>query len=168
MASMDHLTKTFIMAMMEEGKEQPLAAWLKIEAKLMDVGLAWKAWLPPDAFLIHPSNRSGSLLNPYDIHKKGAFLLQVGLDPSALQGSTAFELSPKPDKRHEQVQFTKKHVASSKYFPDVNGKERYLTVSSSHTTCFLKAVLAVTPQNQSFRTNITSLKPTGCVLGMPI
>ena len=46
------------------------------------------------------------------------------------------------EKRYEQVQFTKKHVASSKYVPDVNGKERYLTVSSSHATCFLKSSVA--------------------------
>ena len=64
-----------------------------------------------------------------------------GLDASLLAASTCFEVSPEETKKAHQIQANKKlHEAHRDYFAVCSGHERFLSVSSSHVSQFLKAL----------------------------
>ncbi|CAE7458044.1 unnamed protein product [Symbiodinium sp. CCMP2592] len=66
----------------------------------------------------------------------------AGFDKSYLH-SSCFQLSENPDLRARQVAFNQKQVEQAAgLLAPVNGTERYLSVSSGHTTQFLKALWA--------------------------
>ena len=93
--------------------------------------------------LVHPENRSRLGVNPHESHRKGAHIAAMGADLQLLGRSTAFELAPADPIRARQVQFNKRLVDNSGgMLAPVNGSERYLSVGSSHTSQFVKAVLA--------------------------
>ena len=147
MASMTPACKEKIEALLHTAVLQPLSTWLQIQEILLGEKLAWKATLVPTSFLVHPCNRSGCFLSPIEVHSKGAHLLNIGLDEFQLGRSTCFELSQKPEIKEKRLAFNND---SSGYLAACSGTERYLTVSSSHTTAFLKAIQCncFTPQEQ--------------------
>ena len=117
--------------------------WAKLKEVLLQKGLAWVATLPPSQILVHPSNRGGIMLNSWDVHSKGATILQLGASLSKIQESVAIEMSHNPAKQQDQVAANTRLVASSHgTLAAPNGKERYLSVSSSHLTAFCRAVTA--------------------------
>ena len=120
-----------------------LTQWAAVQDVLTKHQLLYKARVRPDAFLVHPLNRSGLGINVYGMHKKGARILQVGVDPDLLSRSVAWELSPDPDTRAKQVAFTRNLAASCDgLMAEPSGAERYLSAASSHTTQFFKALCA--------------------------
>lgn len=102
-------------------------------------GYAFHQSVPPEALLIHPSNRGGLMVNPHDVHAKGFSLLQVGPDLSKIRRSVCFEIT-----NQDQVKKNESLAASSNLLAKPTGKERYLTVSSSHLVSFCRCVLFAT------------------------
>ena len=115
--------------------------------------LAYTQVLRPSQTLIHPQNRSGSMVNSLDVWQKGLKMLKIGIQPGLLNegNAVAFELSVNASKRQEQVSANEKLVQeSSGSLATVTGQERFLTVASSHTAAFCKAVeQGVKPVDQS-------------------
>ena len=125
----------------------------KIFTTLSKSGLAYKQNVLPKQCLVHPANRGGSMLNCTDVWSKGLKMLKVGVQTSLLnEGSAvAFELATNSLKREEQVAANVQLVnASNNALAAVTGQERFLTVASSHTAAFCKAVeQGVKPVDQS-------------------
>ena len=118
----------------------PLKKWKQLEQYLLEEKVAWKAELRCDVFLIHPSNRGGSGINIFNMHSKAKSILESGADKGRLKGTAVcFEVNP--HKRQEQSKLTQQlHQAHGEYMACVSGQERYLSVSCSHLSQFLKAV----------------------------
>ena len=130
----------------------------KILKLLVDNKIAYHVVEKPESFLVHPSNRGGLMVNCHDVHDKGHTMLKVGAQLSKLTDSVAFELSRNAQKRQQQLQKNKDLVAASnEMLASLNGSERYLTVGSSHTMSFCKAVLS------GCKTMIPELSHNGCL-----
>ena len=128
----------------------------KILQALIAQNVAYYTTALPEAFLVHPSNRGGLMLNHFDVHDKGKTMLKIGVQLSKLVDSVAFELSSDPTKRAKQLDKNKELVSSSKgMLAPVSGAERFLTVGTSHTMAFCKAV------NAGCVTNVDDLSSTG-------
>ncbi|CAE6969732.1 unnamed protein product [Symbiodinium sp. CCMP2592] len=120
----------------------PVTQWKAVLDLLLKESLAWKATLEPSMLLVHQLNRSGLGVNGHNCHSKAAGILKAGFDKSYLH-SSCFQLSENPDLRARQVAFNQKQVEQAGgLLAPVNGTERYLSVSSGHTTQFLKALWA--------------------------
>ena len=105
-------------------------------------GLAYKQAVKPSDLLVHPANRGGALVNPTEVWQKGQRMLHVGVQPAMLStGAYCFELSNVKDQRQKQIQLNVDLVASSNgALAPVNGNERFLSVATTHTSAFCKAV----------------------------
>ena len=76
------------------------------------------------------------------MHHKGAKIVKCGASMDQLIGSVCFEMHPNEVTRAKQIQFNKDLEASSSgLMCPLTGGERYLTVSSTHTSQFCKALL---------------------------
>ena len=116
-----------------------LNKWAQIEKILLSNGLAYKQELPPELFVVHPSNRGGFGINAWNCHAKGSMICAMGADLSQLTGSVAFEMSAA--KKDEQIKFTKDlALASEGLLAIPSGAERFMTVSKGHTTQFMKSI----------------------------
>lgn len=90
-----------------------LAKWQKIQKKLLDSDLAWYTVLSCDQLAVHPCNRGGSGVQPFEVHKKGEMIVKNGADLGLLASSVCFELSPAEAKRQEQMHFNQALVNAS-------------------------------------------------------
>ncbi|CAJ1452135.1 unnamed protein product [Effrenium voratum] len=106
-----------------------------ILSKQQAAGLLW-----PVQLLVHPSNRSGAMLNSFDMHAKGAMVLTMGCLVDKLSDSLAFEMAKEPGQKQTQLQVS----ASENKIAPVLSTERYLTVACSHVGMFMKTVAAGT------------------------
>jgi hypothetical protein len=120
-----------------------LSRWNACDAVLQQHGMAYTTRASPKAFLVHPANRGSLGVNAFGMHRKGAQILHMGVDPTQLRRSTAWELRHEPDHKARQVAFTENLALSCDgLLAAPTGVERFLTTSSSHTTQFFKALLA--------------------------
>ena len=105
-------------------------------------GYGYTAMVKPRETLAHPSNRGGSLLNPIDVWEKGLRMVSVGVKPTLLEGNgMAFEMSTDQDTRLAQIQANESVVrAADGCLAKVTMEERFLTVATSHTAAFCKAI----------------------------
>ena len=125
---------------------------------LTDQNVAYYVCEQPTAFLVHPSNIGGLMLNAFDVHDKGNTMLKVGVQLSKLTDSVAFELSRDDVKRKQQVEKNANLIATSNnMLAPLTGSERYLTVGTSHTVAFCKAVMA------GCKTPVNELSTNGCL-----
>ena len=123
--------------------EPVLVTVQKLTSFLLESGLAYKALIKPGEVLVHPQNRSGSMLSAVDCWAKGMRMWKVGVRKELLTESFAFELALCPQARNEQLAANRALVANTpQLLAPLTGKERFLSVSSSHTTAWLKAVEA--------------------------
>ena len=118
----------------------PLQKWKSIKALLLEKQIAFYSTLRADSFVVHRCNRSGTLVNPHNMHNKGMQILQAGADKSMLH-SVCTELHPDNDKKQAAIADFKA-LCESPYMAPVTGAERYASLSSGHTSQFVKAVLA--------------------------
>lgn len=105
-------------------------------------GLATDMILKPSSLLCHPQNRGGSMVNPYDVHKKGENVCNTGLKRALLAASSlCIELARDPATRKDQVA---KNQAlfdkASGLLGQVQGQEAYLTLGCSHWVMFCRAM----------------------------
>lgn len=125
---------------------------------LMRCKLAYKQTLLPNMLLVHQDNRSGAKLNSFDVHAKGKTMADIGFSYSKLGQSIAMELPADPSARAHVIKCNEKLVSLSQgMLPAVNGNERWSTISTSHTTSFLKAV------EQQCKTPENDLSAGGCL-----
>ena len=135
---MDAETKRDLLSLLEKGKTQPLTSWLAMEKLMLAKTLAWKSTIAPVSMLVHPTNRSGLQLNPFEVHGKGVALLKMGLDPEKLRGqAVCSEVSLDPTIKKKQLAY---NFTGSPLLAKPGGMERCLSLSCSHTTQFLKAI----------------------------
>lgn len=109
---------------------------------LQDAGLRYTQPVLPKDTLAHPSNRGGAMLNPTDVWSKGLRMMAIGVQPALLQqGGVAFEVSTDKSAREEQFAANERLVAASEgALAPVSRQERFLTVATSHSAAFIKAV----------------------------
>ncbi|CAE7392483.1 unnamed protein product [Symbiodinium sp. CCMP2592] len=123
-----------IARIMDNTEVQPNRKLDRLVNFLKESQLAYTTTLRP-AELLHA--QSAGCFN-----SKGQKLLDLGFRPSLLTDSIAIELSPLEDKRNEQIRAnTDLSERSNGLLSPVLGSERAMTVSSSHTTAYLKASL---------------------------
>ena len=122
----------------------PLQKWKHIQDLLVSQNVAYHTVAKAEAFVVHQRNRAGTLINPYAMHSKGLQIVQSGADMSLLQ-SVCFELSPDSLKKEAQVKKFTELCTTCEYMPKVSGAERYASLSSGHTSQFIKAILQCTP-----------------------
>ena len=110
-----------------------LTKWNAILEILTKQNIAYKRQVHPDELFTHPRNRSGMGINAYNVHRNLNIITTIGADREHLRKSTAFEMFPVCDKRSEQIAFNEHLVnhAGGLLAPPT-GKEKYLTVASSH------------------------------------
>lgn len=97
--------------------------------------------LEPAWMSVHPDNRSGMMVNSHDVHEKGLHALQLGFDEKKLNESYCFELSGNLKQRDAQIGAMKRLAENSEMrLAPISGKERFMSVSSSHISQFCKAV----------------------------
>ena len=101
-------------------------------------GHMYQQVLQPHLLTVHPQNRSGLMLNSWDMHEKGLMALNVGWQESKVAESYCFEVNP--SKKEQQLDAMRKLVAGSEQkLAPVSGLERYMSVSCSHMSQFAKA-----------------------------
>ena len=97
----------------------------------------------PKDMLIHPSNRGGRMCNHFGVMSKGQQICEVGWDLKEVRESVCVELPVHSQKRLDAINCNVALAANSagmlaKRF----GKERYCSLSTSHTIAFLTALEA--------------------------
>ena len=112
------------------GQDDPITTRAeKIFAILEENKMLYRLKLQPAQLLAHPQNRSGGLLNVADMHAKGAAMHSIGFSFKKLSESVAFEI---PNESLNEL--------NSNMVAKPSGSERYASISTSHTTAFLKSV----------------------------
>ena len=117
------------------GSEEPVLVKVK---QIVDVclqsGLAYKMTEKPVEVLTHPTNRAGQMLSAMDVWQKGMKIWSVGVRKELLCDSMAFEVFLDSGVRAQQVSANQKLVdGSNGLLAALNGQERFLNVSTSHT-----------------------------------
>ncbi|CAE7837082.1 unnamed protein product [Symbiodinium sp. CCMP2592] len=113
-----------------------------ILACLENAGLASKQRLLPRHLLIHPDNRSQSMLSYHDVWSKGLAMSMVGFNIKLVEGTTiAFAMSTEPEKRAMQLAKNKALIDNAMgHLAPMNGSEGYLTIGGSHTVAYLRCI----------------------------
>ena len=133
--------KAEVEALQEDGTLPITTRCGKILEVLRDAGLAYKQKLQPKHMLIHTENRSGQMVSVADVHSKGAAMSQIGFSLAKLGESVCFELPVDYVEKEKVVQANKSlSDLSENMVSKPLGTERFASVSTSHTTAFLKAV----------------------------
>ena len=111
-------------------------------------------------FLVHPMNRGGLMLNPFNVHRNGQRIKSVGADRGELIAAFAIELFPIGSAhRAEQMQKNLDLIKRSHgLLAPMSGEERFLTVGTGHTCGFCRAA------NHGCKTSEAKLQDTnGCL-----
>ncbi|CAE7725702.1 unnamed protein product [Symbiodinium sp. CCMP2592] len=113
-----------------------------ILAVLEHAGLASKQRLLPRHPLIHPVNRSQSMLSYHDVWSKGQAMSLVGFNVKVVEGTTiAFAISTEPEKRAMQLAKNKALIENAKgHLAPMTGSEGFLTIGGSHTVAYLRCI----------------------------
>ena len=117
-----------------------LAKWKNACSLLLAEGVIYKQKIQVQEMMVRPQNRGGTMIQVYNMHLKGKRIIECGFDASLLAASTCFEVSPEERNKTYQIQANQKiHEAHQDFFVKCSGHERFLSVSSSHVSQFLKA-----------------------------
>ena len=126
----------------DASKMGPNTAWSKVEAFLYKHNLMWEETPEAEAVSTHSDNRAGLMCSGEDVEEKGRSIIEVGV--KVPQGALAMQLCPLQDPMREV------HVANNKLMieraqgklAEWTGKERLLTLATSHCSQWSKAVHA--------------------------
>ena len=102
-----------------------------------------------DLVFVHPSNRGGLGLNPFNAHRNGATMKTVGCDPKELDKSMVMEMSPVETLMSKQIHFNKRLIKASKgMLAQPTQRERFVSLGGGHSFAFFRAAAAgcSTPQ----------------------
>ena len=115
----------------QETEVGALSKWNSIADILFRHKLATKRRVGICELAVHPDNRSGSGVNPFDAHRLIAHVKAVGADRDHLQKSTAWEMFPCGPDLQAQLKFNLELVKQSQgLLAELNGTEKLLTISS--------------------------------------
>lgn len=90
-----------------------------------------------------PPTGGGQMVNGYDVVSKGQAICELGWDINKIREPVAFELPHSPEARNKVLEANNKlALQSGGMLPKPFRKERYCSVSASHTTCFLRCLEA--------------------------
>ncbi|CAE7940284.1 unnamed protein product [Symbiodinium sp. KB8] len=104
-------------------------------------GYLYEQLLDPSQLIVHSDNRSGMMVNAYNVHCRGQAALKVGWSMAKLTESYCMELSQNTQRRQAQLDSMRALVeASDGKLAGVSGTERFASLSSSHMSQFCKAV----------------------------
>lgn len=128
---------------MENAHKLPAAEAFQNCLKIIEGhGLVYEVKVTADQFLIHEKNRSNLMLNPSKSHHVGEQIHFAGADPRQLDAAFAFELAKEPARRAHQLKKNGDLIARSNgLVSPINGKERFVTVGTSHFTQFVKQAM---------------------------
>ncbi|CAK9015872.1 Uncharacterized protein SCF082_LOCUS12940, partial [Durusdinium trenchii] len=143
--------------------EKLLAEKIGINKKLQGIlslltlaNYAYGIKLRPSALMVHDKNRGGAMLNAWDVHRKGAAILDAGLQPKlVIPSSICIEMASDGESRKRQLNANQNLAAtSSGMLPAPIGDERCLKLGNSHWVMFCKALQAgcVNPKGQQLHT----------------
>jgi len=94
---------------------------------------------PCEHFLVHEENRSRLMLTAGKCHEAGEKIHFAGADLQELRAAFAFELSKLPDRRNMQLAKNNSLIQRANgLLSNLTGKERFVTVGSSHISQFCK------------------------------
>ena len=141
-----------------------LTKWNKITEILFKAKIAYKRVCKIREVFIHPKNRGGLGINPFNAHETLATVHEIGCDKDHLRKAAAFEMQAVGEARDAQIAFNMRQIeAAAGLLADATGEERLLSVSCSHFTAALRAVAAgcETPEERlkdpSGRLNVSQL-----------
>ena len=105
-------------------------------------GLLYTRSLTPAAFLCHPQNRGGSMINGFNCHRKGNVILAYWIKPDLLApNSLAIEIALNTSQRETQINANKRMVHESHdLLAGIKGSETFLTLANSHFAQWVKAI----------------------------
>ncbi|CAE7625009.1 unnamed protein product [Symbiodinium sp. CCMP2592] len=113
----------------------------KIMLLLRERHLLYDSFATPMDLIVHPKNRGGALVNPHDVVSKGVQISSVGWDRMKLREAVAIELPRDEGLRKHFLEInTRLAEMSEGRLAKPTGKERWATLSCSHTTAFVKAM----------------------------
>ena len=114
---------------------------LKIMDAFWAADIPYKTKLLVEEVLVHPKNRNGDGLNPWDAHSLFSKIAVTGGDKTAVQDrATAMEMPPTGHNRAFQIGFNNALIQSSNgLLAPLTGKERVASLACSHTTAIFRA-----------------------------
>ena len=125
-----------------DGPGGSLTKFNKIMNKLWKANIPYRATLSIWDVLVHPENRSGLGLNPFDVHKTLAKVKEIGADKEAVHRACAFEMAPVGEEREAQIAFNQNLIErASGMLADLRGQERVCSVATSHFTAGCRAAV---------------------------
>ena len=131
--------KANVQAMIEGTDVPVVTSFKRVCDKLKLSNLMYKVKLHTSAVMVHPKNRNGLGLNPYEAHRNLLTIHRIGADRNQLKYAYAFEkLGGKPGE--EQMLFNSKLVAASNgLLAKLDGGERVCSVGCGHTAALCRA-----------------------------
>ena len=151
--------KDALEGIMSDDSKGKLQRWNEMRHLLLAKGVCYKTKCQASNFIIHPQNRGNVLMNPVKMHAKGKMIVDAGASLAMLHGATAFECAPDAAIKTAQFEPMLKLASAHELVPNVSGNERYMSVSCSNTTQFIKGI------QQSIPTCEASLKSSTGHLG---
>ena len=95
--------------------------------------------------LVRPSNRSKLGLNPYNVHRNGRMIMQIGCDERQRQNAVLFEISRDVTTKAKQIAVNQNLIElSGGLLAPLTGMERGLSVGCGYFTTFVRAAQAHT------------------------
>ena len=120
-----------------------LTKWNKIVDIFVQAKIAYKRMCKIGEVFIHPKNRGGLGINPFNAHETLATVHRIGCDADHLRKATAFEMHAVGNERQAQIAFNIKQIYSAKgMLAPATGEERVLSVACSHFTAAMRAAAA--------------------------
>ena len=119
-----------------------VAKWSAVEDGLEKHGYVYVAKdVDIDSILVHPDNRSTTMINPPACHRTGAYMRAVGVKRQVLeQNALAIELCPvEPMKSFQLDKNREVALRANGLLKHVVGDERFLTVASTHAIGLFRA-----------------------------
>ena len=114
----------------------------KVLSLLEEKGLVYNTVVRPSAMVCHPQNRGGSMINPYNCHRKGQDIIASGVKPELLApNSLAVEMALEPAAKSSQIAANQKMILDAKgLLAPLKGDERFCTLANSHFVQWSRAL----------------------------
>ena len=118
-----------------------LSRYEKVMKILKDANMTQTPTILPSQILCHPCNRAKLGLNPFEVHRVGKKVVDVGFSRDELRGAVCIEVHPDKTVSDEQYAFNAELISHSDgLLAPVSGRETYLSLGGGHMAAFLRAV----------------------------
>jgi hypothetical protein len=132
-----------VQSILDDVSKPIISGLMEITSLTRDMNLSYKAIINVDDILCSSANRAGLGLNPYNCHRNGAKIMQVGCDPKQLTNAVSIEMPSDPKRRQFEFNFNAKlHEIGQGLLAQPSGAERFISLGCCHFTGFARAVKA--------------------------